>query len=252
MSKRSKGRDARADLDRVFEGPDVLEELLELAGSKLDSGQVAARIQEAVDEGKAPAEVFPTFFEGPPRFPDASSARQLYGNLFGLWDAIASGELLEGAPQTERPPREKKPKPVAPQPFTDAPDDAFIEAAWRFLEDDKKARDRLFHAFENKQDPLLGWLDEQGLSDEGYGVARHLLFELSAMIELGWPAGLRTADPSSPSQASPPEALARYADEALFEAEQDEELPLPPAEAGRVRTLVQTGLAALWRARKSA
>lgn len=251
MSRRGKDRDG-GGLDRVFEGPDVLEELLELAGSKLDSGGVAARFGEAIAEGRSPSEVFPTLFEGPPRFPDPTAARQLYGNLFGLWDALESGELLEPSTQADRPPREKKPKPVAPEPFGDAPDDAFIEAAWRYLEDDKKARDRLFHAFENKQDPLLQWLDEQGLSDEGYGVARHLLFELSAMIELGWPKGLRSADASSPSQASPPEALVRYADEALFEAEQDEEVPLPPAEAGRVRTLVQTGLAALWQARKSA
>lgn len=249
MSKRRKDD---AGLDRVFEGPDVLEELLELAGSTLDSGRVAARIQEALDEGRSPGEVFPTFFEGPPRFPDPSAARQLYGNLFGLWDLLEAGELFEQAPRPARPPREKKPKPAAPEPFADAPDDAFIEAAWRYLEDDERARDRLFHAFENKQDPLLQWLDEQALSDEGYGVARHLLFELSAMIELGWPKGLRSADPSSPSQASPPEALVRYADEALFEAEQDEEVPLPSPEAGRVRALVQTGLAALWQARKSA
>jgi hypothetical protein len=47
-----------------------------------------------------------------------------------------------------------------------------------------------------------------------------------------------------------PEALAAYAEEALFEAEQDEERPLAAEELARVRTLVRRGLAALWHARK--
>lgn len=250
MSRRGRP-DHRAELERVFEGPDALEELLESAGCDLDAGQVAARMQEALDAGRSPAELFPSFFAGPPRFADAASARRLYGNLFGLWDALASGELLQPAP-SDRGPRPKRQRPTPPPAFLTAPDDAFVEAAWRYLEADERARKRLLHAFENRQDPLLQWLDEQGLSDEGYGVARHVLFELCAMIELGWSKGVGAADLSTASKEQPPEALARYADEALFEAEQDEEAPLPPSEAGRARKLVQTGLGALWRARKGA
>ena len=134
------------------------------------------------------------------------------------------------------------------------PSGEFVEAAWRYLEDDAKARTRLLHAFENRQDGLLGALDAAGLTDEGYGVARHLLFELHAMLELGWPPGLTFVAPSAldkDSDAPPvPDTLQAYADEALFEAEQDEEHPLSPEELERVRPLVRRGLAALWRARK--
>ena len=110
-----------------------------------------------------------------------------------------------------------------------------MEAAWRYLEDDEKARTRLTHAFENRQDALLGALDEAGLTDEGYGGARHLLFELYAMLELGWPPGVASVNPAAleadSDACSPvPAALRGYADEALFEAEQDEEQPLSPEE----------------------
>jgi len=104
-----------------------------------------------------------------------------------------------------------------------------------------------------------GWpdaaaVDGAGLTDEGYAAARHLLFELHAMLELGWPPGLASVDPAAlreDTEAPPvPQALTAYADEALFEAEQDEEHPLSAEELARVRTLVRRGLAALWKARK--
>jgi hypothetical protein len=74
-------------------------------------------------------------------------------------------------------------------------------------------------------------------------------------MELGWPPGLASVDPAvlerEDTEAPPvPEALAAYAEEALFEAEQDEERPLAAEELARVRTLVRRGLAALWHARK--
>jgi hypothetical protein len=101
---------------------------------------------------------------------------------------------------------------------------------------------------------MLGALDAAGLTDEGYGVARHLLFELYAMLELGWPPGLTPVNPAAleaDTEAPPvPQPLQAYADEALFEAEQDEEQPLPSQELEAVRRLVRRGLAALWSARK--
>ncbi|RKH89000.1 hypothetical protein D7Y04_43570, partial [Corallococcus sp. AB038B] len=117
-------------------------------------------------------------------------ARLLYQNLLGLWDLVEEGRAvrLEDGP---RPPRPKKVKAPLPQAFhPDEPTGEFVEAAWRYLEDDEKARTRLMHSFENRQDALLGALDAAGLTDEGYGVARHLLFELYAMLELGWSPGV--------------------------------------------------------------
>jgi hypothetical protein len=44
--------------------------------------------------------------------------------------------------------------------------------------------------------------------------------------------------------------LASYADEALFEAEHDEEAPVPAEEAAALRETVRNLVAALWAARR--
>jgi hypothetical protein len=252
----SRSREKGPDFVHHFEGAQTLDGLLELAGSPCDTAEVLARMQAAHAEGDSPRDVIPTLFESEPRFGSPELARRLYQNLLGLMDLVEEGKpvRLEEAP---REPRPKKAKPLPPVHFAPGePSTEFVEAAWRYLEDDEKARTRLLHAFDNKQDGLLGALDEAGLTDEGYEVAHHLLFELYAMLELGWPAGvasvaLARVEGGSGAEASPvPAAFQSYVDEALFEAEQDEEQPLPPEELARVRPLVQRGLAALWRARK--
>jgi hypothetical protein len=251
----SRPRGRGPDFVHHFEGAQTLDGLLELAGSPCDSAEVLARMRAAHAEGRAHGEVIPTLFEGEPRFASPELARRLFQNLLGLWDLVEEGRpvRLEEGP---RPPRPKKVKPTPPQPFAPGePGSEFVEAAWRYLEDDEKERTRRRHSFENRQDALLGVLDAAGLTDEGYAAARFLLFELHAMLELGWPPGLARVDPaeleSEGTEAPPvPEALAAYAGEALFEAEQDEEHPLSAEELARVRTLVRRGLAALWRARK--
>lgn len=239
-----------------FEGRQILDGLLALAGSEVDSEEVLARLQEAHAAGEEHTDVIPTLFEGEPHFPNPEVAKRLFQNLVGLWELVEEGRTVQ-LDVGEKEPRPKKPRPPpAPAPFAPGePDDAFVEAAWRHLEGDEKARARHLHAFENRQDALLGALDEAGLSDEGYGVARHLLFELHAMLELGWPAGLASVSPREVVGAAPqappvPQPLSDYAAEALFEVEQDEEHPLRGEELARVRTLVERGLAALWRARK--
>jgi hypothetical protein len=140
-----------------------------------------------------------------------------------------------------------------------------VEAAWRYLDADLRGRERLWHSFENRQDALIGWLDAQDLTDDGYGVLRLLLSELSAMIELGAGAPLAaaameaaSADAKADAGADAtdeagevPLALWTYAEEALFEAEQDDEAPLSPSEAERVKRLARAGLLALYRARKT-
>ncbi len=202
--------------------------------------------------------MIPTLLPENPRFPDPSYARRLFANLLGLWDLVAGGEEVDLRVKGPREPRVKPPKPPRPAPFgpgPDAePDDGFVEAAWRYLDEEPRERQRAFDAFENRQDAIVQWLDVSGVSDEGYGVARHLLFELFAMLELGWTPGLSALRPAE-LEAQPgelPAALLEYVDEALFEAEQDEEAPLPSTETARVRELVTQGLGALWRARKPA
>ncbi len=250
---RSRGRGP--DFVPHFEGPQTLDELLELSGSPCDTAEVLARMQAAQAEGEPRDAVIPTLFEGEPHFASPEVARRLFQNLLGLWEMVGEGRPVR-LDEGPRPPRPKKVKPVPPPPFAPGePSAEFVEAAWRYLEDDEKERTRRQHAFENRQDALLGALDAAGLTDEGYAVARYLLFELHAMLELGWPPGLASVDPTvleKPGTEVPPvpQALAAYAEESLFEAEQDEEQPLASEELARVRTLVRSGLSALWRARK--
>jgi hypothetical protein len=242
------------DFERRFEGRDTLEELLGIAGSPFTMQQVVDAMREAVAEKKAASELIPTLFEGEPRFSNPDVARRLYQNLLGLWDLVAAGQPFDHEGAKAPPPRVKKPKPQPPPPFTDEPDEAFVEAAWRYLEDDRKERVRLNDKFENVQDALLSWLDAEGLSDEGYASARQVIFELFSMIELGWPGGTSSAAPpgagATEGAAEPPAALMAYADEAIFEAEQDDESPLAADEGKKVRELVTAGARALWKARK--
>jgi hypothetical protein len=235
-----------------FEGAEILDGLLDLAGSPLDTQETLGRFVAGHAEGAAASEVIPTLFVSEPRFPDPALARRLYQNLFGLWDIVASGRTVELEP-TAPPQREKRIRPAPPQPFDPAqgPDTAFVERAWRYLEElpegDPRALERLTHGFENRQDALVQWLDEAGLADEAYATTRYLLFELFAMIDLGWPAGVgavtRQSLEGAPEQGSGdvPTALRAYADEALFESELDDT---------RVPSLVYRGLHALWHARR--
>ncbi len=238
-----------------FDGAELLDGLLEMTGSPLRTPEVLERIQAAQRDGVPSSELIPSLFDGEPHFPDPTYARQLFENLLGLWDLVAGGGPIRLNAKPVRKPRERKVSAPAPAPFQDAPDGEYVEVAWRYLEDmDERERSRLSHAFENRQDALLGFLDERGLSDDGYGCARHLLFELFAMIELGWPPGVASAAPGDPKtgEVQIPGALAAYADEVLFEAEQDEELPLAGEELARVRDAVNQGLKALWQARRNA
>jgi hypothetical protein len=198
--------------------------------------------------------VLEALFDDEPRFPSPADARALYSNLFGLWDLVASGAALDLSKPVPRVKAKKPPPPAAPGPYgAQGPDGAWVEQAWRYLEGARpEGLNRLRDAFENKQDALLLWLDGSGLSDLGFGVSQLLFFELFAMLELGSAHGvgavsLKALEPGAALQrVEVPPALAAYAEDAVFEAEQDEESPLSAAEAKALRQLVESGLAALW------
>lgn len=237
-----------ASFDRRFEGAPVLSELLELAGSPYAPDEVLEHFREAQKAGLAPNAIIPTLFPAEPRFEDPRLARRLFQNLLGLWD-LAPRKASLGTPG----PRRKRPKPVPPAPFGNgAPTPDWVESALRYLKQNPPGRQRLLHSFDNRQDALVTFLDEGGLSDEGYGVLWRLAFELHAMLELGCGAAPGRVDPAA-LMASPegegPSALLLYADEALFEAEQNEEAPVPAEERAALREWVRKLVAALWAAR---
>src|SRR5205823_989880 len=182
-----------SDFVRRFESKAMLDELLDACGAELITEDVVGVFKEASAAQEQASEIIPSLFEGEPRFEDPALARRLYQNLLGLWDLVQSGARIDLSEVAPAPPREKKPRAPAPKPFgKEGPDEGFVESAWRWLEDlDKRDKDRLLHAFENRQDALLAFLDEQAMSDEAYACARFLLFELFSMIEAGHPPGTR-------------------------------------------------------------
>jgi len=242
---------------RHFEGTSVLEPLLRAAGSLLTVTQVVNTMRQAQTAGETPASAIPRLFEGEPRFPDPATAARFYGNLLGLWDLLANGEPLEQDIAPPLRPIQRRPQNAhPPPPFPEkGPDRPWVDACFAYLEGlDKSRLDRLQHSFEHRQDAVLGCLEEHNLTDDGFDTARQLLFELFAMIGLGWPPGIRAvsrAELEGGEATLAPEALRTYAEEVLFEAKTDEKSPLAAEEISRLRILTNRVLGAMWKARKA-
>jgi len=251
MGRRDRrGRDA-PEFVRRFESPEVLAELLGIAGSPLHPEEVLRRFRNGRAEGAEANEVIPTLFPESPRFPDPEVARRLFQNLLGLWDASASPAFrLASGTFLPRPRPEKVAPPGRAGPT--GPDLAYVEAVRAWLATDRRARDRLADSFENRQDALLASLDERGLSDEGWGVLRQLALELHAVLEHADGAAPASVPPEAlegDSAAKAPVQLIGLVDQALAPAEQDDPGPVPPAERETIRTLGRQVLGALWEAR---
>ena len=251
MARRERrGRDAPEFIHR-FESAEVLAELLDLAGSPLEPEEVLRRFRSGRAEGAEASEVIPTLFPEPPRFPNTDLARRLFQNLLGLWDASASPAFR--LPARASIPRLRPEKVPAPGPAGPAgPDRAYVEAVRAWLAADRRARDRLTDSFENRQDALLGSLDERGLSDKGWGVLRQLAFELHAVLEHADGAAPASVPPEAlegaPAAKAPVELIG-LVDQALASAEQDDPGPVPAAERETIRILGRQVLGALWEAR---
>lgn len=240
--------DTVSDLVRKFEGREVLQTLLTASGSLADAEDVAEVFRQAADVDAPPSVVIQALWADEPVFENPATARRMFSNLLGLHDLIASGVKVDLRPDAA-PVRTKREKAPEPQPFADAPDEAFVEAAWRYFDDHPKERERHQHAFDNRQDALLGWVEEAGLSDAASGLVTLLLCDVFSMLELGGVHIGLVKPPTIPQKVSDdslPPALAAWVDEGVFEAEQDEKAPLPKKEAKRVRDLTMRGAAALW------
>lgn len=242
---------------REFEGLEVLDELLSISDAKLNARAVVDRFREAQQRKEEAQRVIPTLFDEEPRFPDPDYARLLYQNLLGLWDAVEAGEPLEEK-RGERPLRQKKQKAEAPPPFDrEGPSTEWVEGTLRYLQQvDEREMDRLIHSFENKQDGLLQYLEENELTEDAWGTARTLLFELCSFIELGHVGGVRgiaqaDIDAAEKATLDVPEALRAYAEEVLHEVETDEEAPLPKEDVEKLNGIIRKALRALWFARKT-
>ena len=234
------------DIDRSFEGQEVLQKLLAQSGAIADVDDVVGAFKKAVLENVPAPVVIQALWEDEPRFNSPDEAAALFGNLLGLYELVASGAKLDLVTKGPRIKREKAPRP---EPFGDAePDDHFIEAAWRYFDDFPKERQRHEHAFENRQDALVSWLDESGLDDAAFALTRHQVGEVFAML------GGRKVEkidertlPKTATLDALPKALSEWIDESLFEATSDEVNPLPEAQAEQVRDLVARVAIAMWK-----
>ena len=251
MGRRDRRSRNEAAFAHRFESPEVLAELLGIAGSALTPEEVLERFHAARAEGASAPETIPALFPEPPRFPHPDVAHRLFQNLLGLWDASASPAFR--LPARASIPRLRPEKVPAPGPAGPAgPDRAYVEAVRAWLAADRRARDRLTDSFENRQDALLGSLDERGLSDKGWGVLRQLAFELHAVLEHADGAAPASVPPEAlegdPAAKAPVELIG-LVDQALASAEQDDPGPVPAAERETIRILGRQVLGALWEAR---
>jgi hypothetical protein len=247
-----------SDLPRVFEGREVLSVLLARAGSTLDAAACEATFAKAAREGRIPSEVFPTLFPREPRFASPEEARRLYGNLFGLWDLVASGGTVPTSQPRTIAVREPAPKPSRRE--GELVDEGFVEAAWRYLADlPERETTRMRDRYEETQPQLAEFVREESPpSDAGSDTADAIAFELWAMDELAFGPAPRRISFARLQQlqsftAQPAQtALLSYVNEALTEAELDEDEPITTDERRAIEALARTMLLAFEELRKPA
>ncbi len=245
--KREPGHDD--ELRRRFDGAKDLDALLTKSGALGDVEDVVQAFKQAVAKDVPPQPVIMALWEDEPRFDSPADAEKLFSNLLGLYELVASGQSFDlgaGTPVI----RAKKARAPAPPPLAEAPDFDWLDLSWRYLDDAPKERERLGHAFDNRQDALVSVIDASGLSDAGFAFVRELCFEVFAMLELGGRhvTGLDETDVPTHPDGALPEALVRWVDDGLVEAEESDEEPLSEAEHPDVRDLALRLVSALWTA----
>ena len=133
-------------LQRRFDGPEVLSQLLADSGCELTLDEVIDEFECAVAEGTPGHEVISLLWERKPRFPAPAVARRTFSNLFGLWDRVAAGAVADLVQLPELEPN---------GPITAA----HADRAWREYDtfsarDQARARDR----FDNAQSEVVAFL----------------------------------------------------------------------------------------------
>ena len=241
-------------LVHVYEGPEVLGELLRRAGSPHAAAEVAAVFRRAHEAGEPRSSVIPGLFPAEPRFDSPDAARRLYGNLFGLWDRVAAGlGAHDDAPEVVPEPPAPPPLPERGSAEGDDLEPELVEAVWRALaaaapREVQRRRDR----FANVQPDLLAWLEATPLPDSGGLAAMDLAFEAWAMFDQAFGDRLQVVDyrelrelerEPPPLQETQP-ALAEYVQEQLDNLA-DEDPAFGAAERAQVERVLAAIAAAL-------
>jgi hypothetical protein len=239
----------------VYEGPQVLGELLARAGSPASTEEVAKRFAIAQANGQERREVVPGLFLEEPRFPSPADARRLYSNLFGLWERIEAGlgaaddapELLPEESRVELPDR------GAVQGDRLTRD--LVDAIWRHLAGIPEREQRRWRErFALAQPDLASWLEETPLPEPCALAANDLAFETWAMFDHAFGdrlgtvsfSDLKALEAEPPALESEQPVLAEYAAEMLDNLA-DEAPDFGLAERAQVERAAATVAAALTR-----
>jgi len=253
--------EAGSGLARIFEGMDVLDRLLARAGAEVDGRGATSRFAAAIAEGKLPPEVIPGLFPKEPRFGGPEEAMRLYGNLFGVWDRLASGEdpaaleaaepaaeeeaLPEGPPAVELPPRGSVQGREVPYEV--------VEGTWKHLADlVPRERTRRHDRYSNVQSELSEWARvAEGLSGVGQETLELLCFELAEMFDHAFgdrfgAVRYRALEAASGEDADRLQPYAAdYVAETLDEAEDEAEEGLTEAERRQVEVYARRAIVAM-------
>jgi hypothetical protein len=256
MSRRRGGGDPAAGITPVYEGPEVVTELLRRAGSPHDAEEVAGAFRRAQAAGEGRADAIPALFPEEPHFPSPDDARRLYGNLFGLWARVAAGRGAQDDAPAAVPPAPAEPPQPLPERGSEPGDvlsAEMVEAVWKSLVDlSPRELQRRRDRFTNDQPDLVAWLESTPLPEPGGLAAQDLAFEAWAMFDhafgdrLGAVAfrDLRALEQEPPPLSEIQPALAAYAGEQL-DALADEDAAFDPAARAQVERAVAAMGAAL-------
>ena len=266
---------ATPSLARIYEGPEMVEKLLQKAGASVDMKGLVARFREAIAQDKVPPEVIPGLFAKEPRFSGPDDAMRFYSNLFGVWDLLTAGvpeeEILAGPVATEAEAEEEGAEEPEERPGTTAelPPRGSVEgtqvpyevseATWQVLAD-MQPRERTRHQdrYANTQSELAEWARTvDGLDGAAQETLEYLCFELAQMFDNAFgdrfgAVRLRELEKANPDEADAMQPyVADYVAESLEEAEDDEEEPISAEELGLVDKYARKAIVAMSRATKA-
>ncbi|HEY0839300.1 MAG TPA: hypothetical protein VGD74_03870, partial [Vulgatibacter sp.] len=252
-------------LARVFEGMEVLDRLLARSGAEVDGRGATSRFAAAIAEGKTAPQVIPGLFPKEPRFGGPEEAMRLYGNLFGVWDRLASGMDPESiARPVERPAAagEEEAPPAGPPPVELPPRGSIegrevphevVEGTWMLLADlAPRERTRRHDRYSNLQSELSEWARlADGLSGVGQETLELLCFEIAEMFDHAFgdrfgAVRFRTLESTSGDEADRLQPYAAdYVAETLDEAEDEDEEALTSDERRKVEAHARRALVAM-------
>ncbi len=216
-----------ARLERRFEGPEILNDLLRKSGSEHTVDDLRFEFEAALEEGTAPGEVIALLWDDEPHFDSPEMARRTFMNLFGLYDSIAAETgVFDLNPDEE----EDDHRGLSTLQ---------VESLWNRLEDlPSRDQKRTYNRFDNQCADILAFLYDvlKPQGDLAIETASELAFESWFILSEGYKKplslpgiGLLSKLHKTPCEMieEPEPAIAALVHCTLYEKAADDESPLP-------------------------